>query len=127
MRLNWQIGPDFGLGGALFIDGVVADFRNTDMWWSGSYADPSQILAVTLNLAAGNHVLRAYGAEACCDGAQQGQYLAPGSTAWITFGADDGLTPRRLPEPASAALLLLALGAMGAARKRVAGWPPDRA
>ena len=118
---SFRIGPDFGLGGALFIDGAAVDFRATDMWWSGSYADPTQILAATLNLAAGNHVIRAYGAEACCDGAQQGQYLAPGSTDWITFGADDGITPRGLPEPASAALLLLALGAMGAARKRAHG------
>lgn len=115
---NFRIGPDFGLGGALFVDGVAVDFKATDMWWNGNYDDPSQLLTASLNLGAGVHVVEAYGAEACCDGAQQAQYLAPGRTDYVIFGADDGLTPVALPEPASVALIGLALAGIGGLRRR---------
>ena len=50
----WEIraGVDFGLGGALFVDGVARDFNSNDMWWNGSYANSTQFLTITLNLAA---------------------------------------------------------------------------
>lgn len=115
---NFRIGPDFGRGGALFIDGVAVDFRSTDMWWAGSYLDPTQILTATVALAPGNHALEAFGFEGCCDGAQQAQFLAPGARDFVIFSADDGQDPIQVPEPATGALATLALAAFGIVRGR---------
>ncbi len=112
---SFRVGPDFGLGGALFLDGVAVDFRSTDMWWNGSYADPTQILVATAILSAGNHLLEAYGVELCCDGPQQAQFFAPSSTGFVTFGTGDGLD---VPEPATLALLGLGLAGLGFSRRK---------
>ena len=49
---TWQFrwGPDFGKGGTLLVDGVELQSRWTDMWWSGSFGDPTQYLAGMANL-----------------------------------------------------------------------------
>lgn len=75
---DFRLGIDFGLGGAAFLDGTLLDFRNSDMWWDGSFASPAQLLSGSRLLAAGNHVLEVYGLEACCDGLTTGQFRAPG-------------------------------------------------
>ena len=80
------------------------------MWWNGSYASSAQIFDFTTNLSAGNHVLQVYGFEACCDGATQAQFRLPGSTAWTTFAAADGINP--VPEPAAPYFLLPGLAAV---------------
>lgn len=107
---NWDLrfGIDFGLGGVLIVDGVVQDFRNSDIWWSGSYADAAQILATTLNLGAGAHTIEVYGLEGCCDGATQAQYRTPGG-AFTTFDA--------VPEPSTWALALAGLAISIRARR----------
>ncbi len=117
----WQfrIGPDFGRGGVLFVDGMAYDLTASDMWWDGSFADPTQTLTASVTLGAGNHRVEAYGFEPCCDGSQIGQFLAPSANDWVTFSTSDGRDPSNVPEPTSALLALGALAALRAAgRKR---------
>ena len=110
-----RLAPDFGRGGALFLDGSLLAVNTNDMWWGGSYANSTQIFqAVGLALNAGHHQLAMYGLEGCCDGWGEGQYRVGSSGAWTTFARGDALQSRAaVPEPASLALVLGALTALG--------------
>ena len=85
------------------------------MWWGGSYANTTQVFqAVGLALNPGHHQLAMYGLEGCCDGWGEGQYRVGSSGAWTTFARGDALQAvARVPEPASLALVLGALSALG--------------
>lgn len=84
---NWRfrLGPDYGLGGALYVNSTALEQAwGTDLWWANDFTDSGQILAGTISLAAGRHLVYAYGSEACCDGAQSMQVDLPGGgTNWI--------------------------------------------
>jgi hypothetical protein len=113
---NMQFGIDYGWGGALFVDGSLVDFRNTDMWWNGSYADPSQILSGGVNLAVGGHTIELFGLELCCDGATQGRYQA-GTQPFQIFEA--------VPEPGTVTLIAFGIGmlALGSTRRKSSDRP----
>jgi hypothetical protein len=121
-----RLGPDFGHGGALFLDGQLLAVRTSDMWWGGSYASPTQVFEVIgLALDAGNHRLSLFGLEGCCDGGQQGQYRVGDDGAWTTFATGDALQPvvplaSAVPEPGTLALVLGAFAALAwrGARRR---------
>jgi len=107
---NWDFraGIDFGRGGAVFLDGVALGYKNTDMWWNGSYANPNQFFQYNAMVGAGNHVLKIYGLEGCCDGLTQAQFRAANSQTFTTFSSTDGLN-FQVPEPTSFGLIFLGL------------------
>jgi uncharacterized repeat protein (TIGR01451 family) len=83
---NWRmrLGPDYGLGGALYVQNTaLQEVWNDDLWWSGSFANSAEILQGTVNLAAGRNFVVTYGSEGCCEGASSMQLQRPGSTTWL--------------------------------------------
>ncbi len=112
---SFRSGVDFGYGGAMFIDGNALDFKGSDMWWNNSYGTPSQFLAGSGVLSAGNHVLTVLGFEGCCDGGQQVQFMMPAGS-YTSFSNADGLNA--VPEPATLGLAFAGLGLVGLSRRR---------
>lgn len=107
---------DFGQGGAIFVDGVAKDFKTNDMWWNGSYTDPTQYFDIKLSLNAGNHVVSIYGLEGCCSGGQQAQFKI-GDGNFTSFSSTDNLVAA-VPEPETYAMLMAGLGLMGFVARR---------
>lgn len=114
---EFRAGVDFGLGGALFLDGVAQTFKTNDMWWNGNYGNASQHLSFSSALAVGNHTLTIYGLEWCCSGPQQAQFKAAGSNDFVSFSNQDGLVSA-VPEPESYAMMLAGLGLMATIARR---------
>lgn len=115
---NFRIGPDFGHGGAVFLDGTLVGFQANNMWWAGSYATTSQDFEFLANLTTGNHRLQIYGLEDCCDGSQQAQFKAAGATAYTSFSSTDGNNVLRVPEPGTLSLLTAAAVALVSRRRQ---------
>jgi hypothetical protein len=115
---EFQAGVDFGYGGAIYLDGNAEGFKSNDMWWAGSYSNPTQYFGFTAeNLSAGVHTLTIYGMENCCSGNQQTQFkINDGS--FTSFSNTDGLTAAAVPEAQSVAMLLAGLGLIGTAARR---------
>jgi hypothetical protein len=81
---RFRMAGDFGRGGGLYVnDNPLQETWNADLWWGGNWANTAQILQGNVSLNSGWHVLRAWGAEGCCDGAGGFQIQLPGSTTWL--------------------------------------------
>ncbi|MFL5258754.1 MAG: CCXG family PEP-CTERM protein [Hyphomicrobiales bacterium] len=70
-RWKFRFTPDFGLGGAAFLDGKAAAFNSANL-------DGSQVVEFTVRLKPGEHNIQLYGQENCCDGDSDGQFKPPG-------------------------------------------------
>ncbi len=116
--ISFKIGPDFGKGGAVFLNGQLLAASNDDLWWAGNYDAASEVVSLhNIAIGAGNHQLIVYGLEACCDGLQSAQYRLDTSKNWSTLSTSDTL--KAVPEPLTAALVLAGLvGMVAMGRKR---------
>ncbi len=115
--ISFQVGPDFGKGGAVFLNGALLAAANDDRWWEGNYAKTSEIFSLqNIAIGVGNHTLSVYGLEGCCDGLQSAKFSLNGNPNWTTFSRTDNLNA--VPEPMSAALVLAGLAGMAVATRR---------
>merc|ERR1719210_1494361 len=64
---HFDFGVDFGLGGAIFVDGQKVKSYPGDIWWAHN-ENHANHLGFKYDFPQGRHQLELIGAEACCDG-----------------------------------------------------------
>lgn len=111
-EFSFRIAPDFGWGGAVFLDGVEVGFNDQDMWWSGDWNNTSQLFEFGASLGAGLHRIEVYGQEPCCDGGTSGQYSFEGGD-WNSFSTNDSLQCVTCACPEGGANVALLGGVLG--------------
>lgn len=80
---GFQLAPDAGFGGALYLDNQLLAKDTSDLWWGYAWGNGSELLSSAANmLLAGNHVLEAYWAEGCCNGSMGGRFTLDGGQNW---------------------------------------------
>jgi Metallo-peptidase family M12/Secretion system C-terminal sorting domain/HYR domain len=87
-NFSFRVGPDFGGGGAVFLDGQYVIGRNYNLWWNGNWSNTSQLLeGYNIPVTAGPHVLEIYGWEDCCFGGMSLQIDLTSDGIWECAGA----------------------------------------
>jgi hypothetical protein len=124
-QLSFQLAVDAGYGGALYLDNVLVAKETKDLWWGYNWNNTSQLLSSYANtLSSGNHVLEAFWAEGCCNGANSGRFSQDGGANWQKLSATnlDALAP--VPVPAAVWLFGSALlGLFGWRSKKILAFP----
>lgn len=112
----FQLAPDAGFGGSLYVNGALIDIKNDDLWWGLRWSRVNEILmGSNLSLNKGVNIIDAYWAEKCCDGRQSARFSADSGQNWKALTTDN-LDAYSAAEPAS--LALLAVGIAGLIRQR---------
>lgn len=115
----FQLAPDAGYGGSLYLDGVLLNTNGTDLWWGGNWSATGELLVANIgNLTAGSHVLEAFWAEGCCNGSQGGQFQINGGN-WQALSVSN-LDRLAVPEPGSLALFGLGFAGLAGLRRKKA-------
>lgn len=113
---DFRIAPDFGMGGAVFVDGTPVAHKSDDLWWGLYWGASSELLEFRLTLAAGDHVMDIYGQEQCCDGPTGGQFSRDGGRTWVALGEHDGMN-RVADRGSMLGMMALALVGLGLWRR----------
>lgn len=115
----FQIAPDAGYGGALYLDGLKLTDKQHDLWWGYNWNNSSQILSALIsNLGSGHHVLEAFWAEDCCNGSGSGRFSLNGGATWQNLSTQN--LEQLAPVPVPAAVWLFGscvIGFIGMRRK----------
>lgn len=110
---DFRVGPDWGRGGAVLLDGTVKKLVTGDWWWGGNWS--RQTIETLMDLSAGHHTLQWLGFEGCCSGNMAVQFKGGDTATWTDLTVArlaDALPTSPVPEPATGALVALGLGSL---------------
>jgi hypothetical protein len=118
----FQIAPDAGFGGAMYLDGIQIDTDTSDLWWGFSWGNVTELLTgAGLDITSADHTLEVFWAEGCCNGGQSARFRTGADAEWQALSVanlDDVAVD--VSEPASIALFGLGLLGLAGSRKRKA-------
>ncbi len=105
----FQIAPDAGFGGALYLDGVKLTEKQNNLWWNYNWNNSASILGASIaNLSAGHHTLEAFWAENCCNGGGSGRFSLDNGSTWQSLSTAN--LNKLAPVPVPSAILLFGTG-----------------
>jgi hypothetical protein len=108
----FQIAPDAGYGGALYLDGLKLTDKQYNLWWGNNWNNSNHLLsAFVSNLGTGHHVLEAFWAEDCCNGSGSGRFSLNGGSTWQNLSTQN--LEQLAPVPVPAAVWLFGSGIIG--------------
>lgn len=114
----FQLAPDAGFGGALYLDGVLMDIDASDLWWGLNWNNITEFLvANNLNSFQGTHQILAFWAEGCCAGPQSGRFSTDGGATYQALSVAN-LDALNVPEPGTMAIVGLGLAGVALSRRR---------
>ncbi len=114
----FQFAVDAGYGGAIYLNGELAQARTSDLWWGYRWHRTGELLTATSSmLAIGTNVIDLYWAEACCNGRQSGRFSVNGGQNWMTLSLNN-LERMAVPEPGMLTLLGIGIAGIGFARRK---------
>lgn len=117
--LFFQIAPDAGYGGELYLDGALLDQQTADLWWAYDWGNAGEVLEINgIPVAKGKHTLQAFWAEGCCNGWQGGRFSLDGQN-WQGLSLAD-LDALAVPEPGTIPMLGIALAGLLVLRRKPA-------
>lgn len=119
-QMAFQLGTDAGYGGALYLDKVLVAKETSDLWWGYDFNNTTQLLSSSANaLTSGNHILEAFWAEGCCNGANGGRFSLDGGANWQSLSVGNLNTLAPVPVPAAVWLFGSAFAGLMGRRKQV--------
>jgi len=71
---DFDMGFDFGWGGAMSFNGEWVYIDKSDIWWGGSDFNNGDVWNVRGLASIGENTIEIYGSEGCCDGAHNIRY-----------------------------------------------------
>ena len=117
-HIIFQLAPDAGYGGALYLDGTLIAQNKSDLWWEGSWGNVGELLtSSSLALTSGSHELEGFWIEGCCSGAQGGRYSLDGGSTWMSLSVAN-LDTLAVPEPGIMTLLGIGFIGLGFSRRK---------
>ena len=116
----FQVAPDAGFGGSLFLNGVQLDIDSSDLWWGWNWNNINELLTATgVDVAEDSHQLDVYWAEGCCNGGQSARFSYDNGQSWLALSVDNlNAVAVDVPEPSGIALLGMGLLGLAYMRKR---------
>jgi hypothetical protein len=112
----FEIAPDAGFGGALYMNDTLVQANASDLWWGFNWNAANEMLTSDgASFTLGTNVLDVYWAEGCCNGGQSGRFSIDGGQNWMNLSVDN-LKSTAVPEPGM--LLILSSGLLGLALAR---------
>lgn len=108
---RFEIGTDWGRGGAVIVNGALNYITTDDIWWGYNWNN-GDVIGNDLSLTAGLNTIQWIGFEGCCNGSRSIRFSVDGG-AYQALTGDNIAAYEATAVPGPSTALLLLLGVFG--------------